>query len=93
MRQYVIRYRCQSYGHPAFIVSDADGRAYLFSGGALQGWLAGEQAATRLLHLLDGHTSWVAVPEVAPYMLEDLRGLASGDDWGPCLLKTDADGA
>lgn len=75
--RYTIRYRCErGPGRTALIVADEAGAAYLFSGGALQGRLAGRDACARLASLLDHHDAWAPVPEVAAYSEEDLRALA-----------------
>jgi hypothetical protein len=78
--RYTIRYRCErGPGHTALIVADESGAAYLFSGGALQGRLAGRDAAARLASLLGHFGEWAPVPEVAAYAEEDLRELTAAE--------------
>lgn len=74
--RYTIRYRGRSRrGQTTLIVEDEQGRAYLFSGGWLQGRLSGDKAAHRLATILAGHTSWRIVPKVCPYTIDGLRQL------------------
>jgi len=75
-RRYTIRYRGRSRrGQTALIVEDGQGRAYLFSGGWLQGRLSGNKAAHRLAAIMAGHASWRIVPKVRPYSIAGLRQL------------------
>ena len=75
-RRYTIRYRGRGRrGQTALIVEDGQGRAYLFSGGWLQGRLSGSKAATRLTAIMARHASWRIVPKVRPYTLDGLRQL------------------
>ena len=71
---YTIRYRSYDRsGRAALIVEDSDGTAYLFSGGWLQGQLRGGDASRRLAGQLARSGSWLPVPRVAPYTIDDLR--------------------
>lgn len=76
---YHVRYRC-GYGgrNTALIVEDEQHNAYLFSDGALQGKIAGNEAAARLARLLRRRGQWSPLPQVPPYTLDGLRQLTGG---------------
>lgn len=74
--RYTVRYRGRGRrGQTTLLVEDEQGRAYLFSGGWLQGRLSGERAVDRLAAILAERTTWRAVPEVYPYTINGLRQL------------------
>jgi hypothetical protein len=75
---YTIRYRGTDWGgRLLLIVDDGQGAAYLFSGGELQLRFGGDQAGPRLARRLDNRVTWLAVPEVSPYTLDELRRIAT----------------
>jgi hypothetical protein len=79
--RYIIRYRpCGEALANALIVEDEQQVAYLFSGGQLQGWLAGSDASERLVRALGSQGRWMAVPRVAGYTLEGLCRLTGAPD-------------
>ena len=79
--RYTIRYRAAGGAQRgALVVTDAQGAAYLFSGGYLQGRCGGDGACLRLVRLLERHGAWAPVPEVAPVTLEQLRRLSAEPD-------------
>jgi len=79
--RYIIRYRTAGGAQRgALVVTDAQGAAYLFSGGYLQGRCGGDGACLRLVRLLERHGAWAPVPEVAPVTLEQLRRLSAEPD-------------
>ena len=81
MSRYIIRYRpCGEALASALIVEDEQQVAYLFSGGQLQGWLAGPDASERLVRALGRQGRWIAVPQVAGYTLEGLCRLTGALD-------------
>lgn len=76
--EYYVRYRCGARGADAvLIVEDAQGVAYLFSGGVLQCRLGGARAVERLRRWLDAPGQWVPIPSVTPSTLDDLRRLTA----------------
>ena len=81
MSRYIIRYRpCGEAPVNALIVEDEQQVAYLFSGGQLQGWLAGPDASERLVRALGSRGRWLPVPRVAGYTLEGLCRLTGALD-------------
>ena len=73
MSHYIIRYRpCGEALASALVVEDEQQVAYLFSGGQLQGCLAGPDASERLVRALGSRGRWMPVPRVAGYTLEGL---------------------
>ena len=81
MSHYIIRYRpCGEALANALIVEDEQQVAYLFSGGQLQGWLAGPDASERLVGALGRRGHWMPVPRVAGYTLEGLCRLTGTPD-------------
>ncbi len=81
MSRYIIRYRpCGEALANALIVEDEQQVAYLFSGGQLQGWLAGPDASERLVGALGCRGRWMPVPRVAGYTLEGLCRLTGAPD-------------
>ena len=79
MSHYTLRYRSED-GRGAFLVTDEQGAAYLFSGGYLQGRFHGDGACERLLALVQRHGTWVPVPEVSSVTVERLRQLVERSD-------------
>ena len=79
MSHYTLRYRSEN-GRGAFLVTDEQGAAYLFSGGYLQGRFHGDGACERLLALVQRHGTWVPVPEVSSVTVERLRQLVERSD-------------
>jgi hypothetical protein len=79
MTHYTLRYRSED-GRGAFLVTDEQGAAYLFSGGYLQGRFNGDGACERLLALVQRHGTWVPVPEVSSVTVERLRQLVERSD-------------
>lgn len=81
MSRYIIRYRpCGEALAGALIVEDEQQMTYLFSGGQLQGWLAGCDAGERLVRALGRRERWLPVPRVAAYTLEELCRLTGALD-------------
>ncbi len=81
MSRYIIRYRpCGEALANALIVEDEQQVAYLFSGGQLQGWLAGPDASERLVRAVGSRGRWMPVPRVAGYTLEGLCRLTGALD-------------
>ena len=73
MRRYTVRYRGEGPGRSvALLVEDEHGAVHLFSGGQLQGGFKGQDAAERLVRLLERRMTLSSVPEVGPYTLEGL---------------------
>ncbi len=73
MYRFIIRYRpCGDALANALIVEDEQQVADLFSGGQLQGWLAGPDASERLVRALGSRGRWMHVPRVAGYTPEGL---------------------
>lgn len=86
MNRYTIHYRSTGYAdETALIVTDATGKAYLFSAGELQAACAGGggRGATRLAALLRRRAAWVRVMPAKRYTLDHLRRLA-GRTATPC---------
>jgi len=76
--RYTIRYRCrQGERVLALIVEDAQGRTYLFSGGALRSRATGAAASARLARLVRHNPGWAPVTADATHTLEDLGRLTS----------------
>lgn len=73
---YAIRYRgYRPDGSTALIVEDCWGNASLFVAGWLQCSVDRGDAATRLITLLEAYATWIDVPAVAPYTLDELVAL------------------
>ena len=89
MSRYIIRYRpCGEALAGALIVEDEQQVAYLFSGGQLQGWLAGPDASERLVRALGNRGRWMPVPRVAGYTLEGLCRLTGALDHTAVVLRS-----
>lgn len=73
MNRYTVRYRGDGPGLSiALLVEDEHGAVHLFSGGQLQVGLKGQDAAERLVRLLERRMTLSPVPEAGPYTLEGL---------------------
>ena len=73
MNRYTVRYRGDIPGSSvALLVEDEHGAVHLFSGGQLQGGLKGQDAAERLVRLLERRMTLSSVPEVGSYTLDGL---------------------
>ena len=76
--EYRVCYWCGAQGaDAALIVEDAQGVAYLFSGGVLQCRLGGAQAVERLRQWLDAPGQWAPIPSVTLSTLDGLRRLTA----------------
>ena len=76
MDDYTVRYRCDDGRGGVLLVEDDQGRAYLFSQGALQLRLSGADASARLAGLLARRAPCTPVSAAPPYKLAGLRRVA-----------------
>lgn len=79
--RYTIRYRCRKpTGDVALLVEDSRGTIYLYASGTLQLRWIERAARTRLGHLVASDRSWLPVPSVAPYSIEELHDLTGAQE-------------
>lgn len=77
--EYAVRYRITSTsGHPALIVTDCHGNAYLYASGALQFRATNDETGEGILGRLGSRWRWESLPPGEVYTLDALGRLAAG---------------